>query len=91
MRLEIQSVEFAYGEGSFCLSIPELEIQSGEHIAFVGPSGSGKTTLLRLLAGIVHRNRALCRREIMRSAEYRMPIAALFAFPTSALCFRISG
>ena len=53
MRLEIQSVEFAYGEGSFCLSIPELEIQSGEHIAFVGPSGSGKTTLLRLLAGIV--------------------------------------
>ena len=53
MRLEIQSVEFAYGDGGFHLSIPELKIQSGEHIAFVGPSGSGKTTLLRLLAGIV--------------------------------------
>ena len=53
MQMEIRSVEFAYGEDGFHLSIPELEIQSGEHIAFVGPSGSGKTTLLRLLAGIV--------------------------------------
>ncbi len=53
MQMEIRSVEFAYGDGGFHLSIPELEIQSGEHIAFVGPSGSGKTTLLRLLAGIV--------------------------------------
>ena len=53
MRLEIHSMEFNYGEGSFCLSIPELEIQSGEHVAFIGSSGLGKTTLLRLLAGIV--------------------------------------
>ena len=53
MRLEIQSVEFAYGDESFHLSIPEMEIQPGERVAFVGPSGSGKTTLLRLLAGIV--------------------------------------
>ena len=53
MRLEIHSMEFNYGEGSFCLRIPELEIQSGEHVAFIGPSGSGKTTLLRLLSGIV--------------------------------------
>ena len=53
MRLEIQSVEFAYGDGGFHLSIPEMEIQPGERVAFVGPSGSGKTTLLSLLAGIV--------------------------------------
>ena len=53
MRLEIHSMKFNYGEGSFCLSIPELEIQSGEHVAFIGSSGLGKTTLLRLLAGIV--------------------------------------
>ncbi len=53
MRLEIRSMKFNYGEGSFCLSIPELEIQSGEHVAFIGSSGLGKTTLLRLLAGIV--------------------------------------
>ena len=53
MQMEIRSVEFAYGDGGFHLNIPELEIQSGERVAFVGPSGSGKTTLLRLLAGIV--------------------------------------
>ena len=53
MQLGIHSMEFNYGEGSFCLSIPELGIQSGEHVAFIGPSGSGKTTLLRLLARIV--------------------------------------
>ena len=53
MRSEILSMEFAYGDGGFHLSIPELEIQSGERVAFVGPSGSGKTTLLRRLAGIV--------------------------------------
>ena len=53
MQLGIHSMEFNYGEGSFRLSIPELEIQSGEHVAFIGSSGSGKTTLLRLLAGIV--------------------------------------
>jgi ABC-type lipoprotein export system ATPase subunit len=52
MQVEIQSVEFAYGDDGFHLSIPEMEIQSGERVAFVGPSGSGKTTLLRLLAGI---------------------------------------
>ena len=53
MRVEIRSMEFAYGEGVFHLSIPEMEIQPGERVAFVGPSGSGKTTLLSLLAGIV--------------------------------------
>ena len=53
MRVEIRSMEFAYGDAGFHLSIPEVEIQSGECVAFVGPSGSGKTTLLSLLAGIV--------------------------------------
>ena len=53
MRVEIRSMEFAYGDAGFHLSIPEMEIQSGECVAFVGPSGSGKTTLLSLLAGIV--------------------------------------
>ena len=53
MRVEIRSMEFAYGDAGFHLSIPEMEIQTGECVAFVGPSGSGKTTLLRLLAGIV--------------------------------------
>lgn len=30
----------------------DLEVQSGEFVAFVGPSGSGKSTLLRMIAGL---------------------------------------
>ena len=52
MEVNLQSVEFAYGEEGFGLSIPELQIGSGRRVAFIGPSGSGKTTLLHLLSGI---------------------------------------
>lgn len=30
----------------------DLDIQSGEFVAFVGPSGCGKSTLLRCIAGL---------------------------------------
>jgi len=52
MEVNLQSVEFVYGERGFGLSIPELQICSGRRVAFIGPSGSGKTTLLHLLSGI---------------------------------------
>ena len=52
MKATIKDAEFGYAEGGFRLRIPELEIASGERVAFVGASGSGKTTLLRLLAGV---------------------------------------
>ena len=52
MHLRLHAVDFRYPGGSFCLAPPNLEIEPGQHAAFVGPSGSGKTTLLRLLAGI---------------------------------------
>ncbi|MFT4586219.1 MAG: putative ABC transport system ATP-binding protein, partial [Limisphaerales bacterium] len=52
MKATIKDAEFGYAEGGFRLRIPELEIASGEKVAFVGASGSGKTTLLRLLAGV---------------------------------------
>lgn len=52
MKVGLQSVEFAYGKGGFGLSIPKLQIDSGQKVAFTGPSGSGKTTLLHLLSGI---------------------------------------
>ena len=50
--VRIANLEFAYGEGDFCLRIPALEVASGSTVAFIGPSGSGKTTLLHLIAGI---------------------------------------
>ena len=57
MQASIKNLEFAYGDGGFCLRVPKLEIEAGEKLAFVGPSGSGKTTLLRLLAGVHVSNR----------------------------------
>jgi ABC-type lipoprotein export system ATPase subunit len=41
------------GTDSFSLSLPWLEISSGERVAIIGPSGCGKTTLLGLLTGIL--------------------------------------
>lgn len=50
--IHFDQVEFQYPHGEFHLRIPNLEIESGRHVAVVGPSGSGKTTLLHLVAGI---------------------------------------
>jgi ABC-type lipoprotein export system ATPase subunit len=49
--IEIQDLQFSYGEGDFSLEVPELAVAHGETVAIVGPSGSGKTTLLNLIAG----------------------------------------
>lgn len=49
--IDIQGLQFSYGEGDFSLQVPEMAVASGETVAIVGPSGSGKTTLLNLIAG----------------------------------------
>ena len=51
--IRLRDLSFRYVEGGFELSVPELEIATGEQLAVVGPSGSGKTTLLNLIAGIL--------------------------------------
>lgn len=51
--VEISSLKFKWkSTDSWCLSINELNIRSGEKVFLFGPSGSGKTTLLDLLTGI---------------------------------------
>ncbi|WP_312541304.1 ABC transporter ATP-binding protein [Enterococcus sp.] len=44
-----QNVSFAYADATKVLNHIDLEIKSGETVAFVGQSGSGKTTLCNLL------------------------------------------
>ncbi len=51
--IHIQSLNFAYRNGEFGLSIPAFDVTQGEKVAVIGPSGSGKTTLLNLIAGIL--------------------------------------
>jgi ABC-type lipoprotein export system ATPase subunit len=50
--IELEDLEFRYGEGDFRLGIRELTVGRGSQVAVVGPSGSGKTTFLHLVAGI---------------------------------------
>jgi putative ABC transport system ATP-binding protein len=49
----INSLEFRYPGGEFCLSVPQFKVEKSEKVAVIGPSGSGKTTLLNLIAGIL--------------------------------------
>jgi len=51
--LSLTDIHFRYPVGGFSLSVPELQITSGDSLAVIGPSGSGKTTLLNLIAGIL--------------------------------------
>jgi putative ABC transport system ATP-binding protein len=54
--INVQSLDFRYPSGDFCLSIADFTVAQGEKLAVIGPSGSGKTTLLNLIAGIIHPN-----------------------------------
>jgi iron complex transport system ATP-binding protein len=51
--LQLHAVDHRFPESDFILTIPELDIRGGEHLAVIGPNGAGKTTLLRVAAGIL--------------------------------------
>jgi putative ABC transport system ATP-binding protein len=51
--ISIHDLQFAYADGQFSLTIPELQFTVEKSVVIIGPSGSGKTTLLNLMAGIL--------------------------------------
>jgi ABC-type lipoprotein export system ATPase subunit len=51
--IRIEKLDFAYPQGPFRLVVDDLDVETGQSVAFIGPSGSGKTTLLHLAAGII--------------------------------------
>ena len=55
--IKLVDLSFTYPGGDFLLSVPDLQVSTGERVAVFGPSGAGKTTLLNLVAGIVRPDR----------------------------------
>ena len=52
MCINIQDLEYQWGNGVHTLSVNKLVIQQGERLFLQGPSGSGKSTLLGIIAGV---------------------------------------
>ena len=51
--IKFENVTFAYDEGHLpAVNNINLEIEAGQHVAFVGPSGSGKSTLANMVLGL---------------------------------------
>ena len=48
-----RDVSFSYADGHQSLSHINLELKSGELVAFVGPTGAGKTTLAYLIPSLI--------------------------------------
>lgn len=46
----LKALDFAWPDGTVCLSGVELSIRGGEFVLLKGPSGGGKSTLLRVLS-----------------------------------------
>ncbi len=52
-KIDFKNVSFSYRDsGEVSVSNLNLEIKSGQTVAFVGPSGAGKTTIVKLLLGL---------------------------------------
>lgn len=54
LQVQLENVSFTYpGASSPALSNITLEINEGQHVAFIGPSGAGKTTIVDMILGLI--------------------------------------
>ena len=51
--IQVQGLNYSYGESRAVLADVEFEVADGERVALVGPSGAGKSTLLMHLNGLL--------------------------------------
>ncbi len=49
--VELQKINFSYGNGKQVLHDISLKAKAGQKIALIGPSGSGKTTIAQIMVG----------------------------------------
>lgn len=54
LSVAVKEVDFRYpGSTTLALKKISLNIEAGQHVAFIGPSGAGKTTLVDLILGLL--------------------------------------
>lgn len=52
VQIELENIQFAYGDGPLVLDHVNLSIPAGQKIALVGASGGGKSTFVQVLLGL---------------------------------------
>lgn len=53
VEIKLETVSYAYNEGSSTLKDITIDIPKGGFVAIIGSSGSGKSTILKLMAGLI--------------------------------------
>lgn len=86
-----ENVSFAYADApdEHAISGLELDVHSGETIAFVGPSGSGKSTILNMVIGFLRpvQGRILLDGENMEDLDLRSYRQHLAVVPQESFLF----
>lgn len=86
-----EDVSFAYADApdEHAISGLELDVRSGETIAFVGPSGSGKSTVLNMVIGFLRptKGRILLDGENMENLDLRSYRQHLAVVPQESFLF----
>ncbi|WP_341211429.1 ABC transporter ATP-binding protein [uncultured Limimaricola sp.] len=79
--LELIGVGKTYPDGTVAVQDFDLQVGSGEFVAFLGPSGCGKSTTLRMIAGfeeITHGRIMIKGRDVSRTPPEKRPTSMIF-------------